>query len=79
MLVLALFCALLAGFTPALAQGASGSETLVIHRMDVRNASIDLGDSPPTIVIDYDIEDVSEDDMDVIAVRSRSPPPLPPG
>lgn len=62
MLVLALFCALLAGFTPALAQGASGSETLVIHRMDVRNASIDLGDSPPTIVIDYDIEDVSEDD-----------------
>jgi len=24
-------------------------------------------------------EDVSEDDMDVIAVRSRSPPPIPPG
>ena len=24
-------------------------------------------------------EDVSEDDMDVIAVRSRSPPPHPPG
>lgn len=62
MLVLALFCALFTGFSPALAQGASGSETVVIHRMDVRNTSIDLGGYQPTILIDYDIEDVSEDD-----------------
>lgn len=62
MLVLALFCALLAGFTPALAQGGSDDETIIIHRMDVRNSSIDLGGYQPTILIDYDIEDVSEDD-----------------
>ncbi|WP_440957724.1 Ig-like domain repeat protein [Oceanicaulis sp. LC35] len=61
MLVLALFCALLAGFTPALAQGGSGDETIVIHQMNVRNTSIDLSGTPPTILIDYDIEDVSED------------------
>ena len=61
-LVLALFLALMAGFTSALAQGAAGSDTVVIHQMDVRNTRIDLSDSPPTILIDYDIEDVSEDE-----------------
>lgn len=53
--------ALLAGFTPALAQGASATDGIVIHRMDVRDSSINLSDTPPTILIDYDIEDVSED------------------
>jgi hypothetical protein len=61
-LVLALFWALMAGFSPALAQGGSDDETIVIHQMDVRSTSIDLGGYQPTIVIDYDIEDVSEDD-----------------
>jgi hypothetical protein len=60
-LVLALFMALLAGFTPALAQGGSDSETVVIHQMDVRNTSIDLSTSQRSIFIDYDIEDVSDD------------------